>query len=166
MDDAISAASLTCSVLLCWYRKNVLSCALVVTVCFPNECLFFFVWLFQVVALSNERDASDDHLHRWFAQVLPLIWTLKSCSVCATWTPFQVQDGAYSPFTFIDLSHPSANRPVKNLILHSLKPRSLKRFIRIDRKPLFEEVSGKLNGRGKNCQGAGSKVFHAHSSSS
>lgn len=142
MDDAILAAPFTCSVLLCWYCENVWSCALVVTVCIPCERIIipfdFSKWqLFQI-------RASDDHLHQWFAQVLPLIWTLKSRSVGATWTPFQVQDSAYSPFTFIDLSHPSANRPVKNLILHSLKPHSLKRFIRIDRKPLFEGVQENL----------------------
>lgn len=52
-DDAISAAPFTCSVLLCWYRKNVLSCALVVTVCIPYECIFFSLWLFQVADFSN-----------------------------------------------------------------------------------------------------------------
>lgn len=55
-------------------------------------------------------------------------------------------DITYSLFTFIDFPHSSANVPVKNLILYSLKTYSLERFIRIDRKPLFEEDSRKLNG--------------------
>lgn len=46
--------------------------------------------------------------------------------ICITWIPSQVQDSTYSSFTFIDLSHPSANQPVKNLILHSFKPTPLK----------------------------------------
>lgn len=51
---------------------------------------------------------------------------LKPQFICITWIPSQVKDSTYSSFTFIDLSHPSANQPVKNLILHSFKPASLK----------------------------------------
>lgn len=51
---------------------------------------------------------------------------LKPQNICITWIPSQVQDSTYSSFTFIDLSLPSANQPVKNLILYSFKPAPLK----------------------------------------
>lgn len=68
----------------------------------------------------------------------------------------------YSSFTFPDLFPipPTPTLP----ILHSFKPVPFEKFIRIDREPLFEEDSQKLNGRGKNGQQMGrmhsASIYH------
>lgn len=72
----------------------------------------------------------------------------------------QRENSPYSSFTFTDLSPHPPTPPISR----SFKPVPFEKFIRIDREPLFEEDSQKLNGRGKNGQQMGrmhsASIYH------
>lgn len=154
----------------CALMQFVLSRALVVIVCIHCVRDLFFKFDFQSSAFRISVP-----LCLWWSfasvicplspptpqQILPLFWTQKSQSVCGTWTPSQVQDSTYSPFTFIDLSHPSANQPVKNLILHSFKPAPLKDSLELIGSLSLKRTQGNLMAKVKTASEQAGCIQHA-----
>lgn len=70
-------------------------------------------------------------------------------------------DSTYSSFTFIDLSHPSAKQPVKNLILHSFKPALLKDSLELIGSLSLKRTQGNLMAEVKTAGERAGCIQHA-----